>query len=68
MYLCDYRHEDFHHYCSYCQVVALVKAPRQRRIVTHTEDIARFSLANASYIPKAILQRANAAAVLIINP
>ena len=44
------------------------EAPRQRRIVTHTEDIARFSLANASYIPKPILQRANAAAVFIINP
>lgn len=42
--------------------------PRQRRVFTHTEDIARFSLENASYIPKEILQRANAAAVLIINP
>ena len=44
------------------------EAPRQRRIFTHTEDIARFSLTNASYIPKAILQRANAAAVFITNP
>ena len=44
------------------------EAPRQRRIFAHTEDIARFSLTNASYIPKAILQRANAAAVFIINP
>ncbi len=42
--------------------------PRQRRVFTHTEDIALFSLANASYIPPPILQRANAAAVFIINP
>ena len=44
------------------------EAPRQRRIITHTEDIALFSLTNASYIPADILQRANAAAVFIINP
>ncbi len=57
-----------------CLVIALLSSgctcegPRQRRVFTHTEDIERFSLANASYIPKAILQRANAASVFIINP
>ena len=44
------------------------EAPRSRRVVTHTEDISRYSLANASYIPEAVLQRASAASVFIINP
>ena len=41
--------------------------PPRRRVITHTEDIARFSLENASYIPKPILDRASAASVFIIN-